>query len=101
MKIIWQLVLDKRKAKAIHTLRALARTLPYEHWDAMRQRPVPEPFTPEDLWLTVKHDRHLARVDLALRDRTGLPLHYVAVPQLQAALTVIDEKAIALAELVN
>jgi Fic family protein len=96
-----KLVLDKRKAKAIHTLRALARTLPYEHWDAMRQRPVPEPFTPEDLWLTVKHDRHLARVDLALRDRTGLPLHYVAVPQLQAALTVIDEKAIALAELVN
>jgi Fic family protein len=67
----------------------------------MRQRPVPEPFTPEDLWLTVKHDRHLARIELGLRDRSGLALHYVATPQLQAALQAIDEKAIALAELVN
>ena len=96
-----KLVLDKRKAKAIHTLRALARTLPYEHWDAMRHRPVPEPFTPEDLWLTVKHDRHLARVDLSLRDRNGMALHYIATPQLRAALSAIDERAIALAELVN
>lgn len=84
---------DKRKPTALEELDAILNNLPYEHWDKMQFRPVPKPFTAQDLWAVAKVRRRFSLQGLSFQDKNGTPFSYVPLGEFQRALHEIDSNA--------
>lgn len=84
--------LGKRRG-ALSALHRVVRDLPYDHWDKLRFRPVPEPYASEDLWAVIKLNRLASRKDLPFRDTRQSPFWYVPTAGFQRALHEIDSNA--------
>lgn len=92
-KTLSKLVNDKTKFAAMDSLRETIVKLAYEHWDQMRFRPAPKPFTPEDVWAVTKISRRFSAHQLPFRDKSGKAFSYVPGGELQRALHEIDSNA--------
>ncbi|HWF64714.1 MAG TPA: Fic family protein [Rhizomicrobium sp.] len=92
-KLFEALLKNKKKMASLEPLRRLVVELPYDHWDKMRFRPVPEPFSPQDLWAIAKMNRRFSRRELPFLDTKGDAFGYVATGEFQRALHEIDSHA--------
>ena len=92
-KAIVDLVADKRKMDRLDHLQRILPGLPYDHWDRLRFRPVPKPFSHKDLWAAVKLNRRVSAKPLPLLDKKAGRFSYVPAGDFQRTLHEIDSYA--------
>lgn len=80
----------ERWDEVLSAIRGSAAASQYFHWEKLRRLPVPDGFSHEDLWVSIKIQRNAAARQIPLRDKRERNFRYCVPDSVAAQLHEID-----------